>query len=316
MTIKAHYVCWHGMRFETKCANISTTEPSPESGYRFSPSIRTKGRGIKPIWNLFNMDKIKFFRRSQFTLGPEYFNYEGWKRYSVAERYCLSVHPDLSAKQVRDKNKTIILMGYLIDPYQHDLREEEVLKSILQTEANIVDIIKRFEIMSGRFIIILGLQDNLYIFHDACGLRQVVYCRDKGGSIWCASQAESLAERLGFPFDPEVLDFKNSPIFQTGISELWLPNDRTPFRNILQLLPNHYLDFEMGKSFRFWPANQSIAPLSVEEGVRISVPIMKNSIHAACNRFDLKMGISAGIDSRKTLSATKEVKVTIGGCGG
>lgn len=254
------------------------------------------------------MDKIKFFRRRQFTLGPQHIDYKGWHRYSVAGKYCLSVHPDLPFKQVSDKNTYIILLGYLIDPRQYKLEEEDILKGILQNNDNMHDIIECFEIMSGRFIIILGLHDKLYIFHDACGLRAVVYCRDKDGTTWCASQAESLAEILELPADPEVVDFRNSPIFPTGISELWLPNDRTPFRDILQLLPNHYLDLETGKSIRFWPSTQSIPDLSVEEGVRLSVPILKNSIHAACNRFDLKMGMSAGSDSRKTLSATKEVK--------
>ena len=249
------------------------------------------------------MDKIKFFRRRQFALGPEYFNYEGWKKYALTKKYCLSVHPDLPVEQVSHNSKTISLLGYLLDPHQYELTQKEILCNILHNANSIADIVNGFETMTGRFIVILELQDNIYLFNDACGLRQIVYCSDKDDKIWCASQAESLAEKLDFPLDKEVMDYINSP----GKSEIWMPNNITPYKDILHLLPNHYLDFATGKSYRFWPTKKCISPTSLEEGVRLSASILKNSIYAACNRFDLKMGISAGIDSRKTLSATKEV---------
>lgn len=257
------------------------------------------------------MDKIKYYRRRQFVLGPEYINYEGWKKYPVAGKYYLSAHPDLSVSQVHYENKTITLLGYLIDPYQYKLSQEDILGGILKSANSIADVIDRFEIMSGRFVVIFELHNNIYVFNDACGLRQVVYCTDKGGKMWCATQALSLAERLGFTFDKEVIEYKNSAVMRANKAEFWMPNNRTPYREILHLLPNHYLDFSFGKSFRFWPAGQSISPTSVEEGVRIAATILKNTIQAASNRFDLKMSISAGIDSRKTLAATKEVKEKI-----
>ena len=254
------------------------------------------------------MDKIKYFRRHQFTLGPEYINYEGWKKYTVTERYYLSAHPDLTVLQVSHENKSITLLGYFIDPYQYELSQEDILESILQRANSIADIINSFEIMSGRFVVIVALQGHIYVFNDACGLKQVVYCSDKENRTWCATQAVSLAEKLGFPLDKEVLDYRNSSVMQASKAEFWMPNTRTPYREILHLLPNHYLDFAAGKSFRFWPTRQCISPIFVEEGVRIAATILKNTIQAASNRFDLKMSISAGIDSRKTLAATKEVR--------
>lgn len=253
------------------------------------------------------MDKIKYFRRRQFTLGPEFINYEGWKKYAVAGKYYLSAHPDLSVLQVHHESKTITLLGYLIDPYQYNLSQENILGGILKKANSIADVINSFEIMSGRFVVIVVLQGHVYVFNDACGLRQVVYCIDKEGQVWCATQAVSLAEKLELIFDQEVIEYKNS-VMQANKSEFYMPNNRTPYREILHLLPNHYLDFKEGKSFRFWPTRQCISPISVEEGARIAATILKNTIHEASNRFDFKMSISAGIDSRKTLAATEEVK--------
>ena len=254
------------------------------------------------------MDKIKYYRRRQFVLGPENSNYEGWKEYTVTDRYYLSTHPDLPVVQVHKERKTIILLGFLIDPYHHEQSQEEILSNILKNTNGIDSVTKSFEIMSGRFVIIVVLQKQFYLFNDACGLRQVVYCTDKEGRMWCATQAVSLAEKLGFIFDQEVIDFKNSDVIQDYQSDFYMPNSRTPYKEILHLLPNHCLDFKENKSIRFWPTKRCISPISVEEGVRIAETILKNSIHAASNRFNLKMGISAGIDSRKTLAATKEVK--------
>lgn len=257
------------------------------------------------------MNKTKFFRRRQFILSPEDYYYEGWKKYTVAERYCLSVHPDLSVSQVRHETKSITLLGNLIDPEKIGQSQTLILNDICKKASNLIQIINSFEIMSGRFVAVIEMQNHIHVFNDACGLMQVVYCTDNKGKMWCASQAESLAEQLKFHVDEEVIEFINSPIIPVNKSELWMPNNRTYYKEILHLLPNHYLDFDSGRSLRFWPTKDCICPISVKEGVQIASSILKNSIHEACNRFDLKMSISAGIDSRMTLAATKEVKQKI-----
>jgi len=254
------------------------------------------------------MKKAKFFRRRQFALGPNYFHFEGWKRYTVAESYCLTVHPDLTVQEARNGDNSITLLGYLIDPYKPERKEVDILNEMIMQVKNLDDIITFLERMSGRFIIFVVLEGEILIFHDASGLRQVLYCRDEHGRSLCASQAETLAEQLGFSVDQEVLEYWRAPIFRYNGTEFWMVNDRTFYKEILQLLPNHFLDFRRGRAIRFWPKKNSIPSLSVQEGVRLSIPIIKNSIEAVCNKFEIKMGISAGIDSRKTLAATKDVR--------
>jgi len=161
--------------------------------------------------------------------------------------------------------------------------------------------------LTGRFVLIFQIQANTWLFHDAVAMRQVNYAQDKMGETWCASQAETLAERLGFELDPEVISFKNLPVFTENRAEFWLLNDRTPYREVRNLLPNHFLDLSTGCARRYWPVPGCIKPLSVSESIEACTPILKNSIKAAANRFDLRMGCSAGIDSRKTLAATRGI---------
>jgi len=255
------------------------------------------------------LDRVKIFRRRQFVLGPEHIDYEGWKRLRVEDNYLLTVHPDLPITVVHEKENKAILLGYAIDPYNPDLNDEGILKRFISGPISIKTVSSGLQNLSGRFVLLIISPAGHWLFHDACALRQVQYCRDTNGAIWCATQAETLAERLGFNYDEEVLSYRNtSAIYQTDKEEFWLINDRSPFQEIRNLLPNHYLDLQQGKTYRYWPEPNCIGTLSADESIELSKPILQNSIKAAANRFDLKMGISAGCDSRKSLAAVKDVK--------
>ncbi|GAB4388031.1 MAG: hypothetical protein Kow0025_04970 [Thermodesulfovibrionales bacterium] len=254
------------------------------------------------------MDSAKYFRRRQFVLGPEHMEFEGWERVKIEDKCLLTVHPDLNVNVAERTGNKAWLLGYAIDPYKPDLGDEGVLGRFVDEAESVSQIISKLENLSGRFVLIVKSRDNLWLFHDAVALRQVQYCHDSRGAMWCASQAETLAERLGFDYDDEVLSYRDMPAYQRSKDEFWLLNDRTPYREIRNLLPNHYLDLRKGKAVRFWPAAGCVTPLSVDESIRLCTPILENSIGAATQRFDLKMGISAGGDSRKTLAAARGVK--------
>jgi len=253
-------------------------------------------------------DRMKFFRRRQFVLGPDFVDYEGWKRVKVEDKYLLTVHPDLLTTVVEHHGNKAVMLGYAVDPYQADLTEEGILQRFVHSPKSVADVISGLEKLSGRFVLIVMCRAGLWLFHDAVALRQVQYCRTEQGAIWCASQAETLAEGLGLDYDEEVLNYRNMPAYQASKNGFWLLNDRTPYREIRNLLPNHYLDLRQAKAFRYWPVEGCIGSLSVDESIQLCSPILQTSIHAAARRFDLWMGISAGGDSRKSLAAAKDAK--------
>lgn len=255
-----------------------------------------------------SMDPIKYFRRRQFLLGPEHREFEGWNRHEITDNYLLTVHPDLPVTTVELLESKAVLLGYAIDPFQPDLSEQNIMQRFVRSIKSVADVISGLEKVSGRFVLIVKCHEGLWIFHDAVALRQVQYCTDQHGAVWCASQAETLAERLEFEYDKEVLSYRDMPNYRLSRDEFWLINDRTPYREVRNLLPNHYLDLKQGQAVRYWPREGCIPSLSVDESNRLCTPILENSIRVAATRFDLRMGISAGIDSRKTLAASKDVK--------
>lgn len=257
-------------------------------------------------------DRQKFFRRRQFVLGPEYIgNYQGWKRLKIEDGFLLTVHPDLSTTVVEEKENKAVLLGYAIDAFHPELNDDAIIQRFVSTQTSLNDVISGLEQLTGRFVLIVKSPLGFWLFHDACALRQVNYFKDKQGYIWCASQPETLAEIFSFTYDDEALDFHSTQEYRLTTEDFALINDRTPYQEIKYLLANHYLDLKTGNSFRFWPVPNCIGSLSAAKSIELIKPILQNSIKAAANRFDLKMGISAGCDSRKSLAAAKNVKDNI-----
>lgn len=254
------------------------------------------------------LDFVKFFRRRQFVLGPEFYHYNGWQRLNLFDKYKLTLHPDLAISYIKYSHNEAILLGYAIDPYQPKLCNEEVLKRFVEGEVELKNIFMGLEALTGRFVLIINCGSGTWLFHDACGLRQVNYFKDNNGHIWCASQAETIAERFDLNYDEEVIKFRNCPEYRKTKEDFALINDRSPYREIKYLLANHYLDLRKGKAVRFWPTERAIGSISVRKSIELIKPILTNSIEAAANRYDLRMGITAGCDSRKSLAAAKKVK--------
>jgi len=109
------------------------------------------------------MNKIKYFRRRQFVLGPEFINYNGWNRHKISGKYCLTVHPDLGIFNSRESKKSITLLGYIIDPFMPERNELEIINNMMEEINNLEDIIAGIERMSGRFVLIVELDDNIAI---------------------------------------------------------------------------------------------------------------------------------------------------------
>lgn len=254
------------------------------------------------------LNRIKFFRRRQFVLGPDYLDYEGWCRFKLFEDLVLTLHPDLPITSVENQINKAILLGYAIDPYNPEATDGAILQRFVIGEITVDKITAGLETLGGRFILIINCRQGRWLFHDACALRQVYYCRDQYGAVWCASQPETLAEHFELDYDQEMLNFRKLPAFYTGMEDFALIGERSPYKEIKYLLANHYLDLRQGTPRRYWPVPGCIGALSVDESIQLCKPIFQNSIKAAAERFDLKMGITAGCDSRKSLAASKAVK--------
>lgn len=253
----------------------------------------------------------RLFRRRQFIIGPDLSFHQNWQIFRFSNNISIVTHPDLHVTFAQKNNKKILLLGYILDPSMPEYSDLEIAKNLIEDFVSISSIINSLERLTGRFALIISIEEHTYIFHDPCGLRQVYYCFDSHGNFWCASQPHLLAEILGFSYDPAMIEYRNLPLFTSGRDEFWFPCDLSPYKEIKYLLPNHFLDIKNKTVKRYWPRMDSFSKISLDESVDKVSHILQNTIRAATLRFDLKMGISAGCDSRKSLAAARLVKEKI-----
>ncbi len=244
--------------------------------------------------------------RNQFVLGPSFVDrLKNWKRIRLGRSIYLTVHPDLSVIRETGGDRSITLLGYMLDPYNEASQDADIVRRLIRRFSGLDDLFEHTFSLGGRWILIAQDSDATRIFHDAAGSRQMFYtCRDLTKDMWCASGSALLAETLKLPQDKEAVDFIH--YFYHLDKEYWLPGDSSAFRGIRHLLPNHYLDLETGLPRRYWP-NKKQETLELDEVVKRASQSLKGMMRSAARRFDLALSLTAGWDSRLVLAASRSV---------
>lgn len=256
--------------------------------------------------NKYDIERLLF--RRQFILGPRFVEeLASWKRINVGATLCLTVHPDLNTCQVVQGNRSITLLGYVLDPDHPPANDADILARWIRELAcsSLEGFFACTYGFGGRWILIVSDGNETRLFNDPMGLRQVFYTnKSYPNALWCASQPGIIAEVLNLELDQgAVAEFINSEVYKNWDECFW-PGDSTPYRAITHLMPNHYLDLNTGAYYRYWPS-QSLNELSLEEGVETICSLLQGLIAGAFDRFDLALAVTAGWDSRVLLAACK-----------
>lgn len=242
----------------------------------------------------------QFIAGSRFC-GPEKF----WKHIGISNDLKLSVHKDLPFTVFEEGAKKVFLLGYMIDPFHPDSENSDILEWLLNTSPDFSKLIKNTYPLGGRWVLIYTQQDKVFFFHDPFGMRQIYYGNVEG-EFWCGSEPSILAHYLNLKPDKTDLnlnEFIHSDVFKKK-EHFWI-GDKTRYREIRHLLPNHYLDACTGKVERFWINHEQ--KHSVKKAAQKAGELLKNSLLSANKRFKLMMPVTAGWDSRVLLSASKEI---------
>ena len=252
------------------------------------------------------MDDI-IFRRGQFYLGPEnLLKYANWKSYLINSNTYLMAHPSLDVFQVQNGIISATLIGFVIDPDFPEYRNEEVITSFLNKFSFARKSFPYTYKLGGRYILIISDAEEILVFSDAAGNRQMFYTDTNHiNQLWCASEIGILQEICKLKPDSEALSFMNTPEFKNN-DEYWWPSDTTMFREVRRLPPNHYLCLNDGKCIRYWP-DQPLKPKKSKQAAMSVARTMKSLVKGASNRGDLALSITAGIDSRLVLASCKDI---------
>jgi hypothetical protein len=255
---------------------------------------------LKYKLDMDNLSNMKFRRQFLFSAHITT-KLEGWQYENLGEGH-LYVHPDCELVGVRGTDKELFLIGYAINPYFPEKTSKEVLEDISKFES-IEEIPKLIYSLGGRFVLMIKFNGKFTFFHDACGLRQIVYTKHQG-KLYAASQPLLLKEVLSLEKSPDYEAYFTSRYVKNSV-EHYLPGGVSLYEGVFQLVPNHYIDSSDFIQIRYWP-NSKTKELSVNEAVKKISPLLKNSISAAINRYKMALSLTGGRDTRIMLGACRE----------
>ena len=176
---------------------------------------------------------------------------------------------------------------------------ETLHAALAKSQAHFLDAL---DYMGGRFAIIVEV-DGLYrVFHDAHGTRTIYYDVDRPAF---SSHAHLLASLIGGESrGSEALNAARSWA-ALPLSFAW---DETPYPTIRALLPNHVLELESRRTYRYFPRERSrFTELSFEERAseinRLWLGQMSAFAQTTARFF---VSLAGGLDSRVVLAALRE----------
>lgn len=249
-----------------------------------------------------NTKLILKYRRQFLLSATKCEQLNNWKRIIFGTHF-LYVHPECSLNKLKTIDKELILIGYCIQPNSVGKTNKQILKDISKFSA-IKEIPKLIYSLSGRFVLMISFRENIYIFNDACGLRQLFYLKNEN-NFYAASQPLLLNLVVKLHKNRNWDEYYKSRYVKLN-KEHHLPSGISLFNGVFQLVPNHYLNVIEGKQYRFWP-NQQKKEISIEDSIKKISYLLENSIIEANRRFKLSLSLTSGKDSRIMLSASKKI---------
>lgn len=172
---------------------------------------------------------------------------------------------------------------------------QDLAQWIINSCSNISCVIEFEKNLGGKYIILYRNEDHYYILGDATCSIPVFY--NTSGRLSCSSNYQYLVRHYGYRPDQTFQSIRDS-----GEISQAMPYDITKYREIKQLIPNHYLDFCNQEVGRYVNSNQFQQTLTVERAVELSVPMIETICDFYKSKFKIYCPITSGRDSRVVLA--------------
>lgn len=204
------------------------------------------------------------------------------------------IHPWTSVGVAQAGTLVVAVIGICVPTFESPVERapEYLLGRLQQNEESLLAALSDF---AGRYAVIFGSVGHLKIVNDATSMRSVFYAPEQG---IVASHALLVEESLG-----EQIVSSKLPVHHG------FPGNRTPFARTKVLTPNTYLDLARSCVVRFWPF-RSVPEVDVEGAAAQLIEQVTRAIRVAAQGHNLRLALSAGLDSRVLLAMVLHAGVT------
>lgn len=203
----------------------------------------------------------------------------------------LAVHPRTPIAVACHGGQPLAILGEAVHPGMPGLDLQGVAEHLCSNE-----VIRQQEIdrLVGRFVVIQGgIRAGLRIQTDAIAMRSVFFSLSDGGPI-AGSHASLVAKAAMAGGDKKT----TSPV------RLGYPGISTPYASVFRLPPNCELSLAEGTLRRFFP-ERAIPETGIKEAWDFAFAQADAVIGGLARRHDLLVSLTAGLDSRTTLAASR-----------
>lgn len=196
-------------------------------------------------------------------------------------------------------DRELLIYGYAVDV--RNGTSEMLASRMLSATQTIEDVVNYEMHLGGKYLIFYRDATGMYVIPDATA--SIPFCYATGDSqLICASNSELIAKQLCLQPDAQLLKIRKS----SEISQA-MPYNLTVYKEIAQLLPNHYFSFTEGRAVRFVNFRERKKPISAKEAAEITAPMIENILQLYSGKFKLYCPITSGRDSRVVLAFMMDV---------
>lgn len=235
------------------------------------------------------------------TLGP--WQYRLTPATGAEGRRCagreLEVGDGLPVVSLQDPDGTEIgiLLGFAIDLQDGNLPQGRLVVAAAATpEARAEALLRR---LAGRYLVVFDLPGFRRIYPDVSAQLPCLLDR-KTGAI--GSTADALLDEADYQsrFDHALYE-------ALGVDgEGWFPAGLTAHRDIERLLPDHALDLDTGRMFRFWPRTVPVTPQEPAQVVSQVVTQIRRQIEALLGGPKrVALALTGGHETRMILACAR-----------
>lgn len=241
--------------------------------------------------------KIDYYKR-QFIIGEDLALPDFWKSLAIGGGLSIYAHPLLGLSFYKNKNRTIILLGYITDPDSPKKDDLSIIKNLLDDSTDLKSLTQNTMSLGGRWAIVYEDGSGSFIFTDPSGLRSVYYSRKYkilGSNPSIINNFKAHKRRD----DPDFRSYINSKFYR--INEYEWYTERSFYAGIYHVLPNSYLDIRKNKVHSFWLTKKR---LGYKENIKRAGEILIGQMRAINYRQGIKIqSLTAGFDSRVIFGA-------------
>lgn len=218
-------------------------------------------------------------------------------------RYILFVDDRTPLQRADGDGRTVIIYGYAVDVFSG--QSENLAETLLKSAKSVNDVIEYEKKLGGKYLIFWSEGDKCYCLGDATCSIPLFYTVGLSG-IRCCSNPQMIVSHYSLQPDAYLQDIRDSgPINQA------MPFDVTPYKEIKQLIPNHYVDFSAGESLRFVNSTVRQKQISPQRAAEITAPMIEKLAEFYLKKFNIYCPLTSGRDSRVVYAYLKKVNPDI-----